>query len=404
MPLTSLEQRLRQDIAARESQMRAELVQHIAIPTGHNFTKGLNKYRDLLSHHLKSLGAVIEMIPGLPRPHWLDLPCEQSSSLPNSIPPVLIARHNAKTASKRILIAGHLDTVHDPQGEFRKLTVAADGRTAIGPGVVDMKGGILIAIHALEALAKLGIDMNWTVLLNSDEETGSFHSYDAIYSAAKQHDVGLALEPALPDGSLVVERMGSGQFKIEVFGKAAHVGRDFTHGVSAVKCLCEIVAEISRWSDPSNGVIVNVGPLEGGRATNVVPDYAAGWGNMRFAKPEAAEMLQRKLASLSNRDDSLPGVVVHQTINRPAKPLTDAVRTLAEYARRAAEDMGQKLSFGSTGGVCDGNIMQQAGLATIDTLGVRGGNLHRTDEFIELASMVERCQLLAVLLTRLAAT
>lgn len=420
MPLSAVEQRLREVIAARDSRMRAELARHVAIPTGHNFTQGLDEYRDLLTERFKALSATVELIPGNPRPNWLDLPCEktgqqphssldthhssvdtQHSSLPSAIPPTLIARRHSKIVAKRIFIAGHLDTVHDPHGNFRALTIASDGRTATGPGVVDMKGGILIALHALEALAELGVEINWTVLLNSDEETGSFHSYDAIYNAAKQHDVGLALEPALPDGSLVVERMGSGQFKIEVFGKSAHVGREFTRGVSAVYKLSEIIHAISRLSDPANGLIVNVGPLEGGQATNVVPEYAACWGNVRFAKPQAAAVLQEKLAAFATPGDSLPRVVVHQAINRPAKPLIDAVQSLADSARRAAEDLGQTLNFGSTGGVCDGNIMQEAGLPTIDTLGVRGGNLHRTDEFIELPSLVERCQLLAVLLARL---
>jgi glutamate carboxypeptidase len=402
MTLSAAEQRLRENIAARDSRLRAELAQHIAVPTGHNFTQGLDQYRDLLADRLKALGATIEVVPGIPRPNWLDLPSEKSASS-NAIPPTLIARNAKNSNAKRILIAGHLDTVYDPHCSFREITVAPDGRTAVGPGVVDMKGGILIAMHALEALAECGIALNWTVLLNSDEETGSFHSYDAIFQAAKQHDVGLALEPALPDGSLVVERMGAGQFKIEVFGKSAHVGRDFTRGISAVNRLCEIVAEIAKISDPTNGLIVSVGPLEGGKATNVVPDHAACWGNMRFSKPQAAELLQKKLAAFASQADSLPRVVVRQTINRPVKLLTESVRTLADSARRAAEDLGQQLHFGSTGGVCDGNIMQHAGLPTIDTLGVRGGNLHRTDEFIELASLVERCQLLAVLIARLSA-
>ena len=225
---------------------------------------------------------------------------------------------------------------------------------------------------------------------------------NAITRAAREHDVGIALEPALPDGSLVVQRMGAGQFKVEAFGRAAHVGRDFAHGVSAVYALGEALVKLSGMSDAERGMIVNVGPLRGGPATNIVPDDAACWGNMRCADEAAAERLQRSIAALATPDDALPRVAVDQIINRPSKPLTHAVRELAEAARTVAQDLGQQLPFGKTGGVCDGNIMQAAGLPTIDTLGVRGGNLHRTDEFIELASLVERAQLLAVLLAHIA--
>jgi glutamate carboxypeptidase len=301
-----------------------------------------------------------------------------------------------------VLIAGHLDTVHDPHGPFRDMTVSSDGKTATGPGAADMKGGILIGVTALEALAECGVDFNWTFLLNSDEETGSFHSFQAIEQAAHEHDIGIALEPALPDGSLVVERMGSGQFKVEVFGRAVHVGRDFTHGVSAVAKLADIIAALAKFSDPQRGLIVNVGPLQGGQVTNIVPDYAACWGNVRFKRNQAAELLEDQFKALSTKGDALPRVAAHYLANRPAKPLIEPVKQLAETARSVAEDLGQSLPFGSTGGVCDGNNLQAAGLPTIDTMGVRGGNLHRPDEFIELSSLVERCQLLAILLTRIA--
>jgi glutamate carboxypeptidase len=264
-----------------------------------------------------------------------------------------------------------------------------------------MKGGIVIGLTALEALHECDVDFNWTVLLNSDEETGSFHSHDAIFAASKEHDVGIALEPAMPDGSLVVQRLGSGQFQIEVHGKAAHAGRDFAKGVSAVNALGEILVTVAKWSDPSNGMIVNVGPLLGGQTTNIVPDYAACWGNMRFADDRQACGLQNRLKALQTTGGALPRIVVNQIINRPPKPLIPPVQKLAEAAKSIAHDLEIPLNLGASGGVSDGNIMQAAGLPTIDTFGARGGNLHRTDEFIELESLVERGKLLAVLLARI---
>jgi glutamate carboxypeptidase len=263
-----------------------------------------------------------------------------------------------------------------------------------------MKGGILIAVAALEALHEAGVELNWTFLLNSDEETGSFASMAALRAAAEGHDVGIALEPAMPGGALVVERMGSGQFMIEVFGRSAHVGRDFEKGVSAVSRLAEIITRLSSASDPSRGRIVNVGPLRGGNVTNAVPDHAACWGNLRFADSEAADELASMIDALATRDDALPRVVVHRSWNRPPKPLIPPVQQLVDRVKQAAADLGQPLALASTGGVCDGNILQDAGLPTIDTLGVRGGNLHRVDEFMEVASLVERCQLLSIVLAR----
>lgn len=266
-----------------------------------------------------------------------------------------------------------------------------------------MKGGLVIAIHALESLHALGVDCSWTVVLNSDEETGSYHSEPALRAVAREADVGLVLEPALPDGSLVVERPGSGQFMIECAGKSAHVGRDFSAGKSAVLALARCIEATERMSDPAAARIVNIGPIEGGHATNVVPDSARAWGNARFGTPEIAAEIERELRSLETAAGAIPSVKVEVSFNRPAKPLTPGTERLAMAARSVAESLGQTLGFGKTGGVCDGNILQDAGLPTIDTLGVRGGGLHTPQEWIELASLTERCQLLAVLLARLSA-
>lgn len=400
MALNDLEQRMCRVIDARAAEMLRELAAHVAIPTGHNHQPGLDHYRGVVVDRLAKLGAAVEFVPGEARPKWLDLPGAMNGE--QSIPPVAIARRQGAQDQPRILIAGHLDTVHDPHGSFRELSIAPDGKTCIGPGAVDMKGGILIAVVALEALAECGIDAGWTFLLNSDEETGSFHSCRAIFEAAKQHDIGLALEPATPDGGLVVARMGSGQFKIECHGRSAHVGRDFEKGVSAVTTLAEVLLRLASLARPAEGLIVNVGPLQGGDVTNAVPDHAACWGNVRFADADGAARLAREFDALASEGDGkvhFP-VIVHRAFNRPAKPQTSGVLALAESAREVAEHLGQRLPFSATGGVCDGNIMQEAGLATIDTLGVRGGNLHRSDEYVEIPSLTERARLFAVFLAR----
>lgn len=421
MTLSDQERQVCGWIAARDAALRSTLAEHVAIPTGKNHQPGLTKYRTILAERLQRLGAAVSMLKGDPRPWWLDstaprrpgeggedaAPSAEDSSGDGSSggAPVLIARHpgqSSTSTSPRILLVGHLDTVHDPEGSFREMTIEPSGDRATGPGVVDMKGGVLVMLTALESLRAADIDLPWTVLLNSDEETGSFQSARRLRETAAEHDLGFVVEPALSDGSLAIQRMGSGQFMIEVFGQSAHVGREFEKGLSAVTKLGELLIQLARMARPEEGRIVNVGPLRGGTVTNAVPDYAACWGNVRYRDPETGEVLGRMIDDLATAVDALPRVAVYRDWNRPAKPLNDAVQALADRASAAAADLGQSLPFAKTGGVCDGNILQGAGLPTIDTLGVRGGNLHRPDEFIELASLVERSQLLAVLLMRLA--
>lgn len=396
--LNAAEQRLCDVIRARGASLRETLAQWVAIPTGHNFAPGLDQFRGLLVDRLQSLGCGIELIPGDPKPDWL-----YGQSAGGPIPPMAVARQSAGDGP-RTLIACHLDTVFPPPptGAFSAMSISADGRTATGPGVVDMKGGILVALTALEALEEAGVRTNWTMALNSDEETGTYHSERALRAEAAKCQIGIATEPALPDGSLAVERFGSGQFILEAFGRGAHVGRDFDKGVSATAALARAVVAATDLADAEKGWIVNVGPMRGGEATNVVPDYAAAWGNVRFPTPEVCEALGRAIDGLATGAAGVPRVAVRRSFNRPAKPLTEGTRRLAELAQRAAEDLGQRLPFGRTGGVCDGNILQDAGLPTIDTLGVRGGGLHTTGEWIELASLVERAELFAITLARLA--
>lgn len=386
--------------------MYGEIADAVAIPTGGAHQPGLDELRGILCARLQALGATIAMHAGDERPAWLTLPHERGADEQTTavIPPVAIAHRLAprsSAAGPRVLLAGHIDTVHDPFGAFQSLTRESE-TIARGPGAVDMKGGIILAMNALEALEESGVPLRYSFLLNSDEETGSFHSARTIEEAGRGHDLGIALEPAGEGGSLVVERMGSGHFRIDCTGRTAHAGRDFTKGVSAVVALAKAILETSAASDPAAGRIVNVGPLEGGLVSNAVPASASAWGNVRFADPAAMEELSQRFARLNTPDGALPGVRVLTAFARPAKPMTPAVEAFAHRVREVAELLGQRLPFGKTGGVCDGNILQSVGLPTLDTLGIRGGNLHRLDEYIEIPSIVERAQLLAVVLKRIA--
>lgn len=418
MTFSPAESRVRDAIAARAAHLLEDLRLHVALATGGGVARSaaaLDHTRALLTMRARALGAELELVPGEPRPAWLygspGYGAPPASAAADAVPaaplPTAICRRDDQAASslRPLLIAGHLDTVHDPAGPFQSLTLAPDGKTATGPGCVDMKGGLIIALAALEALDACGIRLPWTLLLNSDEETGSYHSERVIFAQAQRiaarRGVGIALEPAGLGGTLITHRAGSGQFFIEVRGRAAHVGREFRSGISAVNALAAMITRIAALSRPDDDLIINIGPIDGGHATNVVPDRARAWGNVRFPTQSAAAELEAALRRIA-AELIPPGAQVRLEVSfiRAAKPLTPAVERLASLAQSVSRDLGRELPLAKTAGVCDGNVMQAAGLPTLDTLGVRGGGLHTLEEWIELDTLVERCQLLALFMMR----
>lgn len=406
--LSQIEQRIQAEIAARYGAMVEDLRRFVAMQTG-PASGDLDAQRISIGERMSALGASVERIAGEPRPSWLyaepgERGANESASTP-LVTEIWRSKHGASDKALPILISGHLDTVHAKDSPFQRLTIDADGRMARGPGCADMKGGLVLAIHALEAIERAGILIPWRLVLNSDEETGSFASASAIRRIAKEvafaGGVGLALEPCLPDGSIVTERLGSGQFRIHATGKAAHVGRDFAAGRSAVTALAKSIVEISTISDPSRRTIANIGPIRGGATTNSVPDSAYAWGNLRFPNAQEADGLTRVLREICQRtsgDGTTQELEI--ALSRPAKSATERSDRLAHLVKAIGGDLGMNIGFTSTGGVCDGNLMQDEGLPTIDTLGVRGGGLHTTDEWIDLSSLTERCTLLACTILR----
>jgi glutamate carboxypeptidase len=393
------------------------LAADVAIPTGQRHAPGLARFAELLRDRFTALGASWEPIPGDPAPDWLREGHAAASGEVPSAPPMFIARRIHPRPAAKVLLCGHYDTVHDPAGPFQRLTISQDARTATGPGCADMKGGLLVALFALEALAATNVPVEWTFAIISDEETGTFHADRALRDLSNRcadegYAAGLVFEPALPDGGLVIERPGSGQFMIECAGRAAHVGRDFANGVSAVQALAEAIVSAGHIADPAQGLILSIGPLEGGQATNIVPDRARAWGNVRCFTPVAQARAVERLLALERNHNTLPSTRVQSVFNRPAKPSSPRVMQLAALARDCQRDLYAAgasqvpdLPFAKTGGVCDGNNIQAATdhrLPVIDTLGVRGGGLHTTDEWIELDSLVDRAQLVALLIERIA--
>lgn len=403
----AVEQQVLEEIASRKGAMLANLRTYVDLPTGPGSGREpIESLRLLLSDRAAALDAKVSLVPTEPRPGWL-YEGEHDPREPVVIPDTAICRREEGdgVTGRPLLLAGHLDTVHAVDSKFRTLDVSDDKSRAVGPGCSDMKGGLVIAVHALEALDACGIRLPWTLLLNADEETGSFGSAEAIRAEARRlaeaGGVGLAVEPSLPDGGMVDVRAGSGQFMIKANGRSAHVGRAFASGASAVVALAGAITRIAQLPRPNEGLIVNIGPIRGGATTNAVPNQAWAWGNIRFPDAAGARKLLAEI-KLACQINEVPGtsLSMETAIGRPAKPRVPGTEGLTKLVAGVCNALSTPVSFTSTGGVCDGNLMQDEGLATLDTLGVVGGGLHTPDEWIDLSTMADRCSILALTMLR----
>lgn len=308
-------------------------------------------------------------------------------------------------APLQIFLGGHYDTVFPADHPFQK-PIFLDGKTLNGPGAADLKGGLVVMLKALEALEsspwkeKIG----WEVLLNPDEEIGSPGSAPLLVEAAKRNQLGLVYEPALADGTLAGERKGSGNFHLVVKGRAAHAGREHALGRNAIVAASEFAVAVNRLSGVMPGITVNPARLEGGGPLNVVPDRAVLRFNVRVATREEQARVEDDLAKLMEAFNRREGYAVelHGGFGRPPKTMTPEWQRLQGLLEECGRMLGQPIQWQPTGGCCDGNNLAAAGLPNIDTLGVRGGKIHSDQEFVLLDSLVERAQLSALLLLRLA--
>lgn len=316
---------------------------------------------------------------------------------------LLIKKH--PEAPIQILFVGHYDTVFGPEHSFQKVE-QTDEDILRGPGVADMKGGLVVMLKALEALEQSSFSgkIGYEILLNPDEEIGSPSSELLLREAARRHQLGLIFEPSFPDGALVSSRKGSVNYTFSVIGQAAHAGRNFYQGRSAIVALARFIGNIEALNDPEKGVIVNIGFIEGGGAANIVPDFASCQVNIRFEDPDYFKSLNEVLTDLVE-EASLDGITVkmYQTTLRKPKPFDKRSQVLFEAFKQCGTELGQVLTCKPSGGVCDGNILSAAGLPTLDTLGVIGGELHTSNEYLKIKSLKKRAQLTARFLEQLAA-
>tara|TARA_R110002096_G_scaffold429812_2_gene643067 strand:- start:1463 stop:2407 length:945 start_codon:yes stop_codon:yes gene_type:complete len=298
-------------------------------------------------------------------------------------------------------MTGHTDTVFATNHPFQE-PVWLDENTLNGPGVADMKGGIIVMLNALKAFeeTELAQGVGWEILLSPDEETGSLASAPLLAEHAKSADIGLTYEPALADGTLAGARKGSGNYTIVVRGKAAHAGREFHEGRNAVVALSKVVGELAGLTDGKPGLTVNPAVVEGGVAPNVVPDMAWCRFNVRLEEPEDAGWFEAEVKKIVERADAQEGysAMLHGGINRPPKALSKANVLLMDAIKACGLELGIDINYVPTGGCCEGNNLAAAGLPNVDTLGVRGGMIHSADEFVLVDSFSERAKLSALIL------
>jgi glutamate carboxypeptidase len=362
-------------------QMVQDLKSMVEIESPSDSPQALNVLADHLSERLNLLGARVERIPVL-----------RGGDL-------VTARYGSN--ERAVMLLGHMDTVW-PLGTLARRPVRIEGDRLYGPGSFDMKAGLVIALHSLEILKKLGrvpahpISFFFTSL----EETDSEPYQPVLEREALNCDYVLDLEPAWPGGAVKTERKGSAQYIIKIRGRASHAGSELRKGVSAITELANQIQALNQLTDYDRGTTVNVGVVRGGIRPNVVADEAIAEVDIRFKRlKDGMEMDSR----IRNLRPILPGaeLEIMGKISMPPLERTEKVLALYGRAREVAARLGFKLDEVSTGGVSEACITSALGVPTLDGLGPDGDGAHAEDEHVLIPSMATRAALLSGLLLEL---
>lgn len=380
---------------------RDAMVQNVqrwaSINSGSNNLAGLAKTAQLLADAFSMLPGEVKLVDATPVEKVLS---------DGSISVVEHGQHLVMTvrpeAPVQILFTGHMDTVFPADHAFQSLQWLDDG-VINGPGVADMKGGIAVLLAALTAIENTGglDNAGYQILINSDEEVGSPSSAGLIAQLAKGKLAALTYEPALPDGTLAGARGGSGNFSISIKGKSAHAGRNPDDGRNALLAAADLALRLKALS--REGLSVNPAKIDGGGPNNVVPDHAILRVNFRPSTPQIVAETDINLRQLIAAIEAEHEVTahLHGSFGRPPKPIDDDAAKLFGLVKQCGADLGLPIAWRSSGGVCDGNNIAACGVPVVDTMGVRGGNIHSSDEFLIVESLVERAQLSALTIMRL---
>ena len=387
-------------IDSQYEQMLARTIELSHINSGSFNPAGVNKVGLQLLEYAKVLDAKVEILPVAPFKHIDNQGKLQEFPMGNAVR--LTKRPEAKL---QIFFCGHLDTVFPLDSDFQQ-TQWLDDETLNGPGVADLKGGLIVMLKAIEALERspYAANIGWEILFNPDEEIGSQGSAGFISEAAKRVHLGMIYEPSFPDGNFAGERKGSGNFSIITRGKAAHAGREHHLGRNAVRAMCDFISALDDLNGKRTGVTINPALIEGGGANNIVPDLCLSRFNIRLEKPEdeqwCLDNIQQILDDINQRDGL--SIEMHGHFGRKPTLLSAANLKLFQLACDCGSELGLNLTWLPTGGCCDGNNLAEAGIPNIDTLGVQGGKIHSSDEYLKVKSLTVRAKLSALMLMKLA--
>ena len=375
--------------AARHDEFVSALERIVNVDSGSFTPDGVNEVVDRCRERFESRGWSIERTAHEPEPGE------------RRLGDLLIGRLEG-AGGPSVLLIGHTDTVFEPGTAAERPFRTEDGR-ALGPGVSDMKGGLLLGFFAVETLQDLGFDGfgRITYVCNPDEEIGSPWSRDVIRAEAGSADVAFVLEGARENGDIVSSRKGVSDFLIEIAGRAAHAGVEPEKGRSAVLEAAHKTVSLHALNGRWPGVTVNVGVVHGGTRPNVVAERCDLHVDVRSPHEETLVEAEKAVEEIANAH-TVPDVVA--TVNagawhRPMEKKEGGAR-LAELATRIAGELGFELKDAATGGASDANTTSAAGVPTLDGLGPIGGDDHSPKEWMDLTSVVPRISLLAGLISR----
>lgn len=301
---------------------------------------------------------------------------------------------------KPLLVLGHLDTVWDV-GTLSEMPFRVSAGRACGPGIFDMKSGIVCGLWAIRALRKAGITPARPIhfFLNSDEETSSLAFRKELLAQARGARAVLVLEPAAAGGALKTSRKGVGEFRVTVHGRSAHAGINPTAGVNAIHELARQILRVESFARPRHGLTLTAGTIEGGTRVNVVPERASVRIDVRVVEQGDSAAIEKKIRALRPFHPEAR-LIIEGGINRP--PLERAMsRDLYRMTKQLAAAMGMTLEEASTGGGSDGNLTAALGIPTLDGLGGVGGGAHARDEHVVIRELPRRAALIAALMARL---
>jgi glutamate carboxypeptidase len=303
----------------------------------------------------------------------------------------LIARWGSP--NEQLLLIGHLDTVWEI-GTLQRFPCVMDDAIGRGPGIFDMKAGIIIIFYALQLLHReRGNNLPITMLATSDEEEGSESSRTLIEDEARTARAAFILEPGGPNNGLKTKRRGVGRFTITAHGKAAHAGVEPEKGINAIEELAHQILEIQSWNQERSGISVNAGLMQGGTRTNVIPEKAEVIIDVRCDSMEDVKWLDEKFNHLRAKKEGAE-LTITGGIERPPLERNDKVLRLYEQACLIGRAMDYSLTEYWTGGGSDGNLTAAVGVPTLDGMGAEGGGAHALSEHILMPSLSKRTALL----------